>query len=88
MDKLVYGLCTITSALTAGLLVRGYLRARMRLLLWSALCFIFIAASNVLVYVDFVMFAGVEMPELTITRAILNLTGLGLLIYGMVWETV
>lgn len=46
----VYILCAVTSVLCAGLLVRSYLRSRVRLLLWSALCFVGLAVNNVLLF--------------------------------------
>ena len=50
--QLVYILCFLTSALCAALLIRGYVRSRTRILLWSAICFVFLALNNLLAVVD------------------------------------
>ena len=49
---IVYGLCVVTSALCAVLLLRGYAQSRVPLLLWSVLCFIGLTLNNVLLFVD------------------------------------
>ncbi len=55
MPTLVYVLCALTSAFCAALLVRAYWRTKARLLLWSAIAFIFLAANNALVFADMVI---------------------------------
>ena len=55
VETVAYLLCAITSALCAVLLVRAYLASRTRLLLWSALCFVFLAANNLLLFTDVVV---------------------------------
>ena len=42
----VYGLCLVTSALCAALLMRSYGRSRQPLLLWSAACFSLLAVPR------------------------------------------
>ena len=79
----VYGLCLVTSALCAGLLVRSYLRSRQPLLLWSAGCFILLAANNTFVVLDMVVFPQVDF---TLARQISALLAVGVLIYGFIWE--
>ena len=65
------------------LLFRGYARTRLRLLLWSALCFIFLTASNVLLFVD-----NVIVPEMDLRpyRLVAALLGIGCLLYAFIWE--
>ena len=82
MYRLVYALCALTSLLVAGLLVRGYLRSRARLLLWSALCFVLLSVNNVLLFVDF----SFPAVDLSMWRAIPIVLGLALLVFGLVWE--
>lgn len=82
MARLVYALCALTSMIVAALLVRGFLRSRARLLLWSALCFVFLAVNNVLLFVDF----SLPMIDLSMWRAIPIVIGLALLLYGLIWE--
>ena len=48
MIQLVYVLCALTSLACAILLLRGYFRTRVRLLLWSGLCFAGLALNNAL----------------------------------------
>lgn len=79
----VYTLSFLTSALCAFLLARSYLRTRMRLLLWSALCFLFLALNNLTVIVDMLVMPASNFGLL---RAVLSLTGVALLLFGLVWE--
>ena len=51
----VYILCTITCLLCAILLFRGYARTGVRLLFWSALCFVFLSANNLMLFIDLVL---------------------------------
>lgn len=80
---IVYGLCLLTSALCAGLLVRSYLRSRQPLLLWSAGCFILLAANNILVVLDMVVLRDIDF---SLARQVTALLAVGVLIYGFVWE--
>ena len=48
MAEAVYLLCAVTSLVCAGLLVRSYRRSRMKLILWTSLCFMGLAINNVL----------------------------------------
>ena len=48
---IVYGLCVITSAMCAWLLLRGYARSRVPLLMWSGLCFVGLTLNNLLLFV-------------------------------------
>lgn len=82
MARLVYALCALTSIIVAALLVRGFLRSRARLLLWSALCFVLLAVNNLLLFVDF----SLPMVDLSLWRAVPIVLGLALLIYGLIWE--
>jgi len=80
----VYLLCMATSLLCLILLARSYARSRMRLLLWSALCFVFLAINNLLLFVDVVVFP-VEV-DLLPYRQLTSLLGVGVLLYGFIWE--
>lgn len=79
----VYGLCLLTSALCAALLVRSWLRSRQPLLLWSAVCFSLLAVNNLLVVLDMVVLAEVN---LSLARQLTSLAAVGVLIYGFIWE--
>lgn len=83
MATLVYGLCALTSLACAVLLLRGYGRSRVRLLLWSGLCFAGLAANNVLLLIDKSLTPTVD---LSLWRSLPALAGVALLLYGLVWE--
>jgi hypothetical protein len=84
MAIVVYVLCALTSVACAVLLLRGYARSRVRLLLWVGLCFVGLALNNVLLVVDVRVVPSVD---LSLWRSLPALAGLLLLIYGLVWET-
>ena len=86
----VYILCTLTSLACAVLLWRGFARSKARLLLWSTLCFIMLSLNNLMLFADKVVWpdrmelAGVEFPLL---RATFAFTGIGLLLFGLIWDS-
>jgi len=79
----VYGLCVVTSAGCAGLLTRAYLRSRGRLLLWTAICFVFFAVNNLLLVADTLLFPRIDLLPWRQTATAL---GLASLLYGFIWE--
>jgi len=84
MALLVYVLCALTSLACALLLWRGFRRSRVRLLMWSALCFAGFALNNILLIIDVRI---VPEHDLSIARSIPSLIGIALLLYGLIWET-
>jgi hypothetical protein len=84
MATLVYVLCALTSVACAVLLLRGYASSRVRLLLWSGLCFAGLALNNILLLVDKRL---VPAMDLSLWRTLPALAGVALLLYGLVWET-
>jgi hypothetical protein len=80
----VYVLCALTSLACAVLLLRGFARSRVRLLLWSGLCFAGFFLNNVLLIVDVRL---VPDTDLSVWRTLPALAGLGVLLYGLIWET-
>lgn len=84
MAETVYFLSAITSLASALMLFRGYLRSQTRLLLWSSLCFVGLTLNNFLLYIDLVIIP--DSADLSILRSIAALTGLMLLIYGLIWD--
>ena len=84
MAEAVYLLCAGTSIVCALLLFRGYRASRTQLLFWSSLCFAGLAANNILLVLDLVVF--VEM-NLTLWRSAVALVALMLLLFGLVWES-
>jgi hypothetical protein len=81
---LVYILCAATSGFCAFLLLRHYMRSRAQLLFWSGICFVCLALSNVLLFVDLVLLPSVD---LSLYRNLVTLFGLGLLLYGLISKT-
>ena len=83
MAEAVYLLCALTSIACAVLLVRGYRRSRSRLLLWSSLCFVGLAANNSLLVVDRLVVPDVS---LSVWRLVPAVVGIGVLVYGLIAE--
>ncbi|WP_119156934.1 DUF5985 family protein [Caldimonas tepidiphila] len=84
MAALIYTLCALTAALAAWLLLRGYLRTRFRLLLWSGLCFAGLTLNNVLLVVDRLVFP--TEVDLGLVRLLTALAAVLLLVGGLVLE--
>lgn len=79
----VYSLCFLTSSACAWLLGRSYQQTGARLLLWSSLCFILLAANNLLLVVDLLVFPAVD---LRIGRLLLAVAAASVLIFGFIWD--
>ena len=77
-------LAALTSFACMALLFRGYARTGVRLLLWSALCFIFLTANNVLLFFDTIVFP--TQVDLRPYRLRAALAGIGCLLYAFIWE--
>lgn len=80
----VYVLCALTSLTCAVLLLRGYFRSGVRLLLWSGICFAGLALNNIFVFVDVRI---LPQTDLSLVRTLPAIAGIAVLIYGLVWET-
>lgn len=80
----VYFLCAATSAGCGWLLVRGYLRTRSALLLWTASCFVLLGLNNLLVVADLVFLP--DAIDLRPARLAANIAALATLLYGFIWE--
>jgi len=80
---IVYVLCFLTSAACAWLLGRAYARTGTRLLLWSSICFGFLAANNLVLVCDLVVWPELDMR---LARLLLALAAIVSLIWGFVWE--
>jgi hypothetical protein len=85
MGAFVYVLGALTTLLCAVLLLRGYLRGRKRLLLWSGLCFTGLSASNALLFVDLVVFPSAV--DLFMLRLAIAAASMLLLVYGLILES-
>ena len=83
MAEIAYLLCALTSLACAALLVRGWRRTRSRLLMWSALCFLFFTLNNVFLYADRVVLPEVDLAVL---RAATGAAGVAILLFGLIWD--
>jgi hypothetical protein len=83
LPSAIYLLCFVTSFVVMLLLLRAFARSRSRLLLWSALAFIALAASNLLLFIDIVLLPDVDLLP---ARQLSALAAVGLLLYGFIWE--
>jgi len=77
-------LAALTSFACMVFLFRGYARTGVRLLLWSGLCFIFLTANNVLLFIDTVVLP--TEVDLRVQRLVVALIGIACLLYAFIWE--
>ena len=75
-------LALLTSLACMVLLFRGYAASGVRLLLWSALCFVFLTANNLFLVVDLVA-ANIDFRPYRLASALL---GVAFLLYGFIRE--
>ena len=78
-------LAMVTSLSCTVLLFRAYLQSRLRILLWSALCFVCLTANNLLLFVDIVVLP--TEVDLRLLRHGTALVGMLFLIYGFIRES-
>jgi hypothetical protein len=78
----VFALSAVTAILCSSLLIRGYRRNRVRLLLWSGVCFAALALENLVLIIN-----EYTTVDLNVFRLLVPLVGLMALLYGLLWET-
>ena len=83
VNSILTSLAALTSLACMLLLFRAYAASGLRLLLWSALCFVFLSVSNVLLFFDLVVFPDVDLRPYRLVAALL---GILFLLYGFIWE--
>jgi hypothetical protein len=83
MVAVIYGLCTLTALMCAGLLLQAYRRSRYRLLFWAGLFFCVATVSNMFLMVDKLV---VPSADLSIYRYGLALLGLVVLLPALIFE--
>ncbi len=81
MAEAVYLLCAVTALACAGLLLRSYRRNRMRLILWTSLCFVGLAINNVLLVVDLALVPGLDLLD---WRNATALVAVAVLLFGLI----
>ncbi len=80
---LVYLLCIATSITCLVLLVRGYRRSGVKLLFWSALCFVGLALNNLFLFLDAIVFPDINFMPM---RNLSTFLALVVLLYGFIWD--
>lgn len=83
VDFVLTLLAALTSLACMVLLFRGYAATGVRLLFWSALCFVCLTANNALLFFDLVVFPDID---LRLYRLSASLAGVLFLLYGFIWE--
>ena len=80
----IYLLCAATCLGCAVLLLRGYKRTGVRLLLWSGLCFALLMLENLCGYVDIAI-----VPEMNLIfwRRLPGLAAMGVMVFGLIWDS-
>lgn len=81
----LYVMAVLTCLACTALLGRSYLQTRIRLLLWSTLCFVGLSLNNVLLFFDLVVFP--TEIDLRLWRLVAALAGLLFLLYGFIWDS-
>ena len=79
----VYILCFLTSAACAWLLGRSYQKSRAPLLLWSSVCFVFLALNNLVLVLDLLVLPSLDLRLL---RLVLALAASCSLLFGFIWK--
>ena len=83
VNFVLYLLAVLTCLACTLLLWRSWKRTGLQLLLWSALCFVGLTASNVLLFFDLVVFIELDLRVWRLATALL---GLAFLVYGFLFE--
>lgn len=84
MAHIAYVLCAIASFLCFALLLRSYLKNKVKLLLWSCLCFFFLAIQSIILVADRI--TGPQI-DLTMWRTLAGFIGSALLLCSLIWES-
>jgi hypothetical protein len=84
MASLVYALGFCVTFTCAALLLRAYVRVRLRLLFWSGLCFVGLTLSNALLVIDLVFVPDVNLYVWRLATAAVAML---VLLLGLVWDS-
>ena len=79
----LYAMAVLSSLACTVLLFRGYARWRIRLLMWSGICFAGLTVNNVVLFLDLVIFPDID---LRLARVVPALAGMAFLLYGFIWD--
>ncbi len=83
MEGLVNLLGAVTALVCAALLYRGYRHTGVRLLLWSAVCFLALSLESNIVFIDRFIYPEIS---LVLVRQSIAALGIACLIFSLVWE--
>jgi len=83
MAAVIYSLCTLFSLGIAVLLWRHCRKTHSRVLFWSALCFTGLTLNNLLLVIDKLVMADVDLSAFRQLTALLSLL---LLLFGLIYE--
>jgi hypothetical protein len=78
-------LAIITSLACTVLLFRGYMRTGLRILMWSALCFVCLTINNLLLFIDVILLPSTI--DLRVFRHATALVGMLFMLYGFIVES-
>ena len=81
----LYLIAMLTSGACMLLLIRAYLDSKLRILLWSALCFVGLTVNNTLLFIDLVLLP--EAVDLRLYRNAAALVGMLFLLYGFIRDS-
>ena len=83
--SVLFLLAIVTSLACMVLLFRGYMRSGLRILMWSALCFVCLSINNILLFIDLVLLP--TGTDLRLFRHGTALVGMLFMIYGFIRES-
>ena len=84
LGPFIFGLCALTAAVCAFMLLQAYGRSGYRLLLWSGLCFVGLTVNNMLLVLDKVVFVDTDLAAWRTSAALIAML---ILLYGLIWDT-
>jgi len=85
MSAVVYLLGMFVALACGVLLARGYRRSRQRLLLWSSICFLGLALSGALTFLDLSLLP--PAIDLHLLRRAVTAVSMLVLLYGLIWDS-
>ena len=85
MSAAVYLLGMFVALACGVLLARGYRRSRQRLLLWSSICFLGLALSGALTFLDLSLLQ--PAIDLHLLRRAVTAVSMLVLLYGLIWDS-
>ena len=86
MTTITSALCSFALLTSLGCMVlvyRSYAQSGMNILWWSTICFVFLAANNLLLFVDVVIYPQIDLRAWRFVAALL---GIAFLLYGFMRE--